>query len=362
MMVRAEARRPATSSAILMEVRDLAVHFPVLRGAMFKRAAGQVKAVDGVSFSIRSGEALGLVGESGCGKTTIARSVLKLVRPTSGQILFDGEDIWGQDRAAQFAYRRRVQAVFQDPFSSLNPRMKVRDTIGEPFRIHQPKMTSAEIDVEVHRLLDLCGLPQRMAARYPHEMSGGQRQRVGIARALALNAEMIVCDEAVSALDVSIQAQIINLLMDLKKEFNLTYLFIGHDLSVVKHLCDRVAVMYLGHLVELAMSETLFAEPLHPYTDALLAAVPVPDPVSEAKRPHFVVPGEIPSPLNPPKGCVFHPRCPLMSDECTAQVPPLIEEQPGHYAACIHVEQARTGLNMGLNTGPNTSEQRQNPL
>ncbi len=355
---------PASDAASvpLMEVRDLAVHFPVLRGALFRRVVGQVKAVDGVSLSIQPGEVLGLVGESGCGKTTIARSVLKLVRPTSGHILFDGEDIWSQDRAHQFAYRRRVQAVFQDPFSSLNPRMKVRDTIGEPFRIHRPEMTSASIDAEVNRLLDLCGLPQRMAARYPHEMSGGQRQRVGIARALALNAEMIVCDEAVSALDVSIQAQIINLLMDLKKEFDLTYLFIGHDLSVVKHLCDRVAVMYLGHLVELADSEMLFDEPLHPYTGALLAAVPVPDPVSEAARPHFVVTGEIPSPLNPPRGCVFHPRCPLMSDECTARIPPLIEERPGHHAACIHIEQARTSLNMGLNTRPSLSEQHENPL
>ena len=339
-MARAEARRPATSSAILLEVRDLAVHFPVLRGALFKRAAGQVKAVDGVSFSIRSGEALGLVGESGCGKTTISRSILKLVRPTSGQILFDGEDIWGQNRSAQFAYRRRVQAVFQDPFSSLNPRMRVGDTIGEPFRIHRPSMTSLEIGTEVARLLDLCGLPQRMAECYPHEMSGGQRQRVGIARALALNAEMIVCDEAVSALDVSIQAQIINLLMDLKNEFHLTCLFIGHDLSVVKHLCDRVAVMYLGHVVEKADSDTLFDDPLHPYTHALLSAVPVPDPVTEAARPHLVVSGEIPSPLNPPQGCVFHPRCPLMSDDCMAGLPPLIGERPRHYAACFHVDRA----------------------
>ncbi len=255
-----------------------------------------------------------------------------------------------------------MQAVFQDPFSSLNPRMKVRDTIGEPFRIHRPQMSSAQIDAEVRRLLDLCGLPQRMGARYPHEMSGGQRQRVGIARALALKADMIVCDEAVSALDVSIQAQIINLLMELRKEFSLTYLFIGHDLSVVKHLCDRVAVMYLGHLVELADSETLFDEPFHPYTDALLSAVPLPDPATEAERPHFVVTGEIPSPLNPPRGCVFHPRCPLMSEDCLAHQPPLVEERPGHHAACIHIDQARTRLDMGLHTPRSASEQRQYPL
>jgi len=321
-----------------MEVRDLAVHFPVLRGTLFKRPIGYVKAVDGVSFSIRPGEVLGLVGESGCGKTTIARSVLKLIRPTHGQILFDGQDIWAQDRAAQFAYRRRVQTVFQDPFSSLNPRMKVRDTIGEPFRIHMRSMRSAQIDAEVRRLLDLCGLPARMAEHYPHEMSGGQRQRVGIARALALNAEMIVCDEAVSALDVSIQAQIINLLMDLKYEFHLTYLFIGHDLSVVKHLCDRVAVMYLGQVVELSDSETLFEDPLHPYTNALLSAVPVPDPVTEASRPHIVLEGEIPSPLNPPQGCVFHPRCPRMTEACTSGRPPLVLARPDHHAACIHID------------------------
>ncbi len=330
--------RSDAASDYLMEVRDLAVHFPVQGGILFKHTVGQVKAVDGVSFSIRKGEVLGLVGESGCGKTTVARAILKLVRPTSGQILFDGMDLWQQDRAQQFAYRRRVQAVFQDPFSSLNPRMKVGSTVGEPFRIHMPSMKSAEINGEVRRLLDICGLPARMAERYPHEMSGGQRQRVGIARALALNAEMIVCDEAVSALDVSIQAQVINLLMDLKDEFNLTYLFIGHDLSVVKHLCDRVAVMYLGNVVEMADSETLFDEPLHPYTIALLSAVPVPDPVSEATRPHIVLTGEIPSPFNPPEGCVFHPRCPRMSDACTRARPPLLEELPGHHAACIHIE------------------------
>ena len=328
------------SSAPLLEVRDLSVHFPVLRGAFFKRPVGHVKAVDGVGFSIRRGEVLGLVGESGCGKTTVARAILKLVEPTGGQILFEGEDVWSQDRAAQQAYRRRVQAVFQDPYSSLNPRMKVLDIVGEPFRIHMRSMSSADIAAKVKRLLDICGLPARIADRYPHEMSGGQRQRIGIARALALNADLIVCDEAVSALDVSIQAQIINLLMELKNEFGLTYLFIGHDLSVVKHLCDRVAVMYLGNMVELTDSDTLFDDPLHPYTTALLSAVPVPDPVSEAARPHVVVTGEVPSPLNPPSGCVFHPRCPKMTEACTGNRPAFAEERPGHHAACIHIDPA----------------------
>ena len=335
----ARAQSSATEPpSCLMEVRDLRVHFPVMRGTFFKRPVGHVKAVDGVGFSIRRGEVLGLVGESGCGKTTLARAVLKLVEPTGGQILFEGNDIWAQDRAAQQAYRRRVQAVFQDPYSSLNPRMKVREIVGEPFRIHMPSMSTPDIAVKVRRLLDLCGLPARIAERYPHEMSGGQRQRIGIARALALNADMIVCDEAVSALDVSIQAQIINLLMELKDEFGLTYLFIGHDLSVVKHLCDRVAVMYLGNMVELTDSDTLFDDPLHPYTAALLSAVPVPDPVSEAARPHVVVTGEVPSPLNPPSGCVFHPRCPRASEMCGQDRPALIEERSGHHAACIHID------------------------
>jgi len=322
----------------LLEVRELKIYFPVHRGAVFKRLVGDVKAVDGVSFSLRKGQVLGLVGESGCGKTTIARSILKLVKPTSGQILIDGEDIWSQTKASEFAYRRRVQAVFQDPFSSLNPRMKISETVGEPFRIHKPSMNAAEVDVEVLRLLDICGLSKQMSQRYPHEMSGGQRQRVGIARALALNAELIVCDEAVSALDVSIQAQIINLLIDLRDELNLTYLFIGHDLSVIRHLCDRIAVMYLGNMVELADSDDLFREPLHPYTDALLSAIPVPDPVRETQTPHKVLQGEIPSQLDPPAGCVFHTRCPRNTDACKAARPGLIEERTEHLAACIHID------------------------
>ena len=336
----AAAERVDAVAPNLMEVRDLAVHFPVTKGAFLKREVGRVKAVDGVSFSIRRGEVLGLVGESGCGKTTLARSILKLVEPTRGSILVDGEDIWAQDKAANLAYRRRVQAVFQDPFSSLNPRMTVGDTIAEPFRIHHAERGRAAIDARVRELLDLCGLPARMVSRYPHEMSGGQRQRVGIARALALDADLIVCDEAVSALDVSIQAQVINLLEDLRRELDLTYLFIGHDLGVIRHLCDRVAVMYLGRVAELADGEDLFEEPLHPYTTALLSAIPVPDPRVEAARGHVVLGGEIPSPLSPPSGCVFHPRCPRARARCGQEAPTLEEHRPAHLAACLRVDES----------------------
>jgi oligopeptide transport system ATP-binding protein len=324
--------------APLLEVRDLKVSFPVTRGAILRRTIGHVAAVDGVSFSIPRGEVLGLVGESGCGKTTVARSILKLVAPTSGRILFDGTDIWTLDKAAGQRYRRHVQAIFQDPYSSLNPRMSVRETVGEPLVIHESAMGRTAIDRRVRELLELCGLPGRIAERYPHQMSGGQRQRVGIARALALHPDCIVCDEAVSALDVSIQAQIINLLQDLKDEFGLTYLFIGHDLSVVKHLCDRVAVMYLGKIAEFTDCERLFDEPLHPYTSALLDAVPVPDPITEAARPHQVLAGEIPSPLNPPTGCVFHPRCPIAVAGCREVEPTLEEVRPTHWVACTEVE------------------------
>ncbi len=318
---------------VLVEVEDLKKHFPVTKGMVFRRTIGQVKAVDGVSFSIRKGEALGLVGESGCGKSTIARLLLKLLEPSSGQVRFDGAGLECLDRQATFRFRRRVQAIFQDPYSSLNPRMKVREIVGEPLYVHGIE-TGAGLARRVDRLLEHCGLPRRLAERYPHEMSGGQRQRVGIARALALEPELVVCDEPVSALDVSIQAQIINLLDDLRTELALTYLFIGHDLSVVRHLCDRVAVMYLGRLVEIADSDELFEHPRHPYTQALLEAVPLPDPAAEQAREHQVLPGEVPSPLDPPPGCVFHPRCRLAEPACRERVPELSEQRPAHWVAC----------------------------
>jgi oligopeptide transport system ATP-binding protein len=322
------------NDTVLLEVRNLKKHFPVTEGIIFQRHVGDVKAVDDISFSVRRGEVLGLVGESGCGKTTVARCILKLLDPTDGRIIFDGEDIRDLDKHRRVAFRRRIQAIFQDPYSSLNPRMKVRDIVGEPLYIHSGRQDLASITRRVSELLNVCGLPRGLSGRYPHEMSGGQRQRVGIARALALNPEFIVCDEAVSALDVSIQAQIINLLEDLREEFGLTYLFIGHDLSVVRHLCDRVAVMYLGKLVETGEIDEVFDNPRHPYTRALLAAVPVPDPDVEAAREHEILPGEVPSPLNPPSGCVFHPRCVLAQDACRTKIPVLRETRPNHWAAC----------------------------
>ena len=327
--------RSATAALgeILLDVQGLRKHFPVHRGHIISRQIGSVKAVDGVDLTIRKGEVLGLVGESGCGKSTLGQCILKLQQPTDGRILFDGGDIWAMDRAATYRLRRRMQAVFQDPYSSLNPRMRVADIIGEPILIHEPQ-TRAEIGRKVDELLGLCGLSHRLGDRYPHEMSGGQRQRVGIARALALRPDLIICDEAVSALDVSIQAQIINLLEDLRTELGLTYLFIGHDLSVVRHLCDRVAVMYLGKIVEVGDSDTLFANPKHPYTQALIEAVPIPDPDVESARAHQILPGEVPSPLNPPSGCVFHPRCHLAIDRCKRDIPKLAAAAPGHQVAC----------------------------
>ncbi|HJT11832.1 MAG TPA: ABC transporter ATP-binding protein [Dongiaceae bacterium] len=318
----------------LVEVRDLKKYFPVKRGLVFDRVVGQIKAVDGVSFAIRRGETFGLVGESGCGKTTIGRLLLKLEEPTAGEIRFDGEDIAGFEARQTLAFRRRVQAVFQDPYSSLNPRMTVEEIVGEPLLVHGLEPDRAARLQRVRHLLSVCGLPTRSVDRYPHEMSGGQRQRVGIARALALKPDFIVCDEAVSALDVSIQAQIVRLLEELRDEFGLTYLFIGHDLSVVRHICQRVAVMYLGHIVEIADSDPLFDDACHPYTRALLSSVPVPDPVIEHQRAHQEIRGEIPSPMNPPSGCVFHPRCPLAEESCRRLVPELREIGGDHHVAC----------------------------
>ena len=322
----------------LLEFNDVHVHFPIRQG-LFKREVGRIRAVNGVSFTIRRGQAFGLVGESGCGKSTIARAALRLEDATSGSIRYAGEHVsllLGPDLTQ---FRRRMQAVFQDPFSSLNPRMKAGAIIAEPIRVHGLKPPS-EIRAEVHRLLDLCGLPARFAGLYPHEMSGGQRQRIGIARALAVNPELIVADEAVSALDVSIQAQIITLLEDLQRELGLTYLFIGHDLSVVRHICDHVAVMYLGRIVESAPSEQLFANPTHPYTRALIDAVPNPDPAVVAGRHVEPLAGEVPSPANPPSGCVFHPRCPLATDRCRNESPALLTVASEHSVACWNSPQA----------------------
>ena len=316
----------------LLEVNGLHVRFP-LRSGLMQRVTGAVHAVSGVDFAIPRGEAYGLVGESGCGKTTVARAVLQLTRPSAGTIRFDGEDLTAMSPAQLKPFRRRVQAIFQDPFSSLNPRMTAVDILAEPIRVHR-LVPPREIAERVGHLLDLCGLPRRFVELYPHEMSGGQRQRVGIARALAMEPDLIVCDEAVSALDVSVQAQIINLLADLRRELGLTYLFIGHDLSVVRHLCDQVAVMYLGRVMERAPSEPLFATPAHPYTRALLDAVPDPDPEHEAGREVEPLQGEVPSPSAPPPGCVFHPRCPVAINRCKQEEPALAPVGPERKAAC----------------------------
>ncbi|HSS85010.1 MAG TPA: ABC transporter ATP-binding protein [Reyranella sp.] len=325
------------TAAPLLEVRGLAMHFPVSEGIVLSRKIGDVKAVDGVDFTINRGETLGLVGESGCGKTTTGRCILRLERPTAGEILFDGRDVNRMQRSELVALRRRMQVIFQDPYSSLNPRMKVGDIIAEPIKVHGVEPDAARRRARVRELLAVCGLDPKFTDRYPHEMSGGQRQRVGIARALALDPEFIVCDEAVSALDVSIQAQVVNLLEDLRERFGLTYLFIAHDLSVVRHLCQRVAVMYLGRIVEMADNNELFDNPLHPYTQALLSAVPIPDPRIEAMREFHPPKGEVPSPLNPPPGCVFHPRCPMAVEGCRRQRPVLRELRPGHWVACSEV-------------------------
>ena len=321
----------------LVEIRNLVKYFPVTEGIVIQKMVAEVKAVDDISFSIRKGETLGLVGESGCGKTTTGRCILRLEQLTSGQIIYDGVDISTVDRQELNKLRQRIQVIFQDPYSSLNPRMKIGQIIAEPMRVHGIEPDRAKRQKRVDELLSICGLSPRMADCYPHEMSGGQRQRVGIARALSLNPEFIVCDEAVSALDVSIQAQVINLLEDLREEFDLTYLFIAHDLSVVRHLCHRVAVMYLGKLVELADCDEMFDNPLNPYTRALLEAVPIPDPEIEQNRDHRVIEGEVPSPMNPPSGCVFHPRCNMAVESCSREVPKLREVRPGHWVACTEV-------------------------
>jgi oligopeptide transport system ATP-binding protein len=328
---------PAASPGLgetILEVRDLVMHFQV-RGGMFGRGgSGLVRAVDGVSFSVRRGETLGLVGESGCGKTTTGRCILQLERPTRGQVIFEGRDLTQLDAAELRAVRRRIQVIFQDPYSSLNPRMTVGQIVAEPMAVHGLVPDAAARHERTRELLARVGLLPQHARRYPHELSGGQRQRVGIARALAMQPSMIICDEPVSALDVSIQAQIINLLEDLQAEFGLAYLFVAHDLAVVRHISDRVAVMYLGKIVELASREDLYKSPAHPYTRALLSAVPIPDPGLEAERERQVLKGEVPSPLNPPSGCVFHPRCPIAIERCSRELPLLRTVGSSHDAAC----------------------------
>ena len=315
----------------LLEVRDLVKHFTVGRGI--------VRAVDGVSFSIERGETLGLVGESGCGKTTTGRCILQLERPTSGTVRFEGRELTTLNQTELRAVRRKMQVIFQDPYSSLNPRMTVGQIIAEPIAVHNVVSGAAARAARVKDLLNRVGLLSQHANRYPHEMSGGQRQRVGIARALAMEPSLIVCDEPVSALDVSIQAQIINLLEDLQAEFGLTYLFIAHDLAVVRHISDRVVVMYLGKIAEMADRKTIYDGPQHPYTRALLSAVPIPDPELEEKRERIVLGGEVPSALNPPAGCVFHPRCPIAIDRCKHDIPLLRDLTPGHTAACHLADQ-----------------------
>jgi len=324
------------SGELILEVRDLVKHFEV-GGGLFGGPPGVVKAVDGVSFAIRRGETLGLVGESGCGKTTTGRCILQLERPTSGQVIFEGIDLTTLGQVELRAVRRRVQVIFQDPYSSLNPRMTVGQIIAEPLGVHGIVPERRAREARMKSLLERCGLLPAMALRYPHELSGGQRQRVGIARALAMEPSLIVCDEPVSALDVSIQAQIINLLEELQADFGLTYLFVAHDLSVVRHISDRVAVMYLGKIVEITDRKSLYDNPQHPYTKALLSAVPIPDPAVEVGRERTVLGGEVPSPLNPPPGCVFHPRCPIAVDDCRRAVPELREIRPEHRVACIRV-------------------------
>ena len=338
-----DVRTPATGPTsrmdgkkILVQVRNLKKHFPIKSGILFQREVAAVKAVDGVTFHIYEGETLGLVGESGCGKSTTGRTILQLHRPTAGSVKFEGVELTELKGNALRRMRRRMQMVFQDPYASLNPRMSVGRIVAEPLVVHGIG-SKKERDERVAELLELVGLNPYFVRRYPHEFSGGQRQRIGLARALALNPKFIVADEPISALDVSIQAQVVNLMQELQENLGLTYLFIAHDLSMVRHLCNRVAVMYLGKLVEVAESEELYTNPLHPYTQALLSAVPVPDPVVEETRQRIILKGDVPSPINPPKGCNFNTRCPVSVDVCFNQEPELVEVLPEHWVACHRV-------------------------
>ncbi len=322
---------------VLVEVTNLKKYFPITSGIVIQRHVGDVKAVDNVSFRVYRGETLGLVGESGCGKSTTGRTILQLYRPTAGSVKFQGTELTELKGEDLRKMRRRMQMIFQDPYASLNPRMTVGRIIAEPLQVHRVMANGKERQERVEYLMEKVGMNPYFVNRYPHEFSGGQRQRIGIARALALEPEFIVCDEPISALDVSIQAQVVNLLEDLQKELGLTYLFIAHDLSMVRHICDRVAVMYLGKIVEIGETEELYTNPLHPYTQALLSAVPVPDPAVEAKRKRIILKGDVPSPINPPKGCNFNTRCPVAVDVCFGEDPPLVEVKPEHWVACYRV-------------------------
>jgi oligopeptide transport system ATP-binding protein len=330
------------SEKVIVKVKDLKMHFPIFAG-LIKRQVGAIKAVDGVSFDIFEGETLGLVGESGCGKSTTGRALLQLYVPTAGDVFYEGTNITKISKEKMRKLRRDMQMIFQDPYASLNPRMTVGNIIGEPmaiFNIAKGKEASDRVDY----LLEVVGLNASFKNRYPHEFSGGQRQRIGIARALALNPKFIVLDEPISALDVSVQAQVVNLLEDLQEEFGLTYLFIAHDLSIVRHISDRVAVMYLGKIVEITDQNTLYDNPLHPYTQGLLSAVPIPDPVVEETRQRIILEGDVPSPANPPSGCNFRTRCPLAESICAEQNPEFLEFKPGHFVAChIYTEETNVG-------------------
>lgn len=324
-------------NSLIVEVKNLKKYFPITRGVIFQRHIGDIKAVDDVNFVIHKGETLGLVGESGSGKTTIGRTLLRLHEPTEGEILFEGKDLIGLELKELRALRRKMQMIFQDPYASLNPRMTIGSIIGEPLEVHDDLKGEAKNN-RVQELLELVGINPSLINRYPHEFSGGQRQRIGIARALALNPDLIVCDEPIASLDVSIQSQVVNLLKDLQEEFNLTYLFIAHDLSMVRHISDRMAVMYLGKFMELASGIEISANPLHPYTQALMSAVPVPDPEIEEERHRIILEGDIPSPANPPFGCNFNTRCPVAKDICFRSEPEFREVASGHYAACFLLE------------------------
>jgi len=329
----AQNQASSNDHEVLLDVDDLYMHFPLTQGILFQRKVGAVQAVDGLTFDVRKGETLGLVGESGCGKSTTGRAILQLYKPTGGAVNFQGKDLTKLDGGEMRKMRRHLQMIFQDPYASLNPRMTVGSIISEPMQIHNlvPKRQRNE---RVQELLQTVGLNPYFANRYPHEFSGGQRQRIGVARALAASPAFIVADEPVSALDVSIQAQIINLLEELQEQFGLTYLFIAHDLSVVRHISDRVAVMYLGKMVELADRNAIYDDPLHPYTKALLSAVPVPDPIVEKKRERIILTGDVPSPINPPSGCHFHTRCPYAMEVCKKIEPKFVDQGGGHYVAC----------------------------